>query len=132
MILLLFCLKRFWYICYFDGGRMSIEVTRKQCIPNLSKNKHFLPPDNAHMCACGGVTNVRFSENLACFVFLLPSFLTYTFSPYHRQLVLLIVSTYVAVYSIKPFHVFQYSTAFLYPLKISGCRNVAENWETVT
>ena len=32
----------------------------------------------------------------------------------------MIVSTYVAVYSIKPFHVFQHSTAFLYPLKMSG------------
>ena len=107
-------------MCYFVGGRMSMEVTKKQCTPNFPKNKYFLPPDNAHTFACGGVTNVRFSENLACFVFLLPSFLTYTLSPYHRRLVLLIVSTYVAVYSIKPFHVFQHSTAFLYPLKMSG------------
>ena len=109
-------------MCYFVGGRMSMEVTKKQCTPNFPKNKYFLPPDNAHTCACGGVTNVRFSENLACFVFLLPSFLTYTLSPYHRRLVLLIVSTYAAVYSIKPFHVFQHSTAFLYPLKMSGAQ----------
>ena len=34
------------------------------CFKNLPKNEHFLPPDTQ------GVRNVRFSENLVCFVFL--------------------------------------------------------------
>ena len=38
-------------------------------MPNFLKNKHFLPPDT-HTCTYQGVRNVRFSENLVCFVFL--------------------------------------------------------------
>ena len=38
-------------------GRISRQVTRKQSSPNFPKNERFL--------------NVRFSENLASFVFLL-------------------------------------------------------------
>ena len=41
---------------------MSMEVTRKQCTPNFPKNKNFLPPDNAHKCACGGVKMFVFQK----------------------------------------------------------------------
>ena len=37
------------------------------------KNEHFLAPDT-HTCVYQGLRNVRFSENLTCFVFLLPPF----------------------------------------------------------
>ena len=36
------------------------------------KNKHFLPPNTHSTRAYQGVRNIRFSENLACFVFMLP------------------------------------------------------------
>ena len=45
-------------------------VSRKQSMQNFPKNKHFLPPWYAHQ----GVRNVRFSGNLACFVFMKHSF----------------------------------------------------------
>ena len=37
-------------------------------MPNFPKNEHFLPLIRTRTYQ--GVTNVRFSENLACFVFL--------------------------------------------------------------
>ena len=46
------------------------SVPRKQSMQNFPKNKHFLPPWYAHQ----GVRNVRFSGNLACFVFMKHSF----------------------------------------------------------
>ena len=38
------------------------------------KNKHFYPLIRKRVCAYQRVRNVRFSENLACFAFLLPPF----------------------------------------------------------
>ena len=47
---------------------------KKQSTPNLPKNNHFLTPDTyTHVCILWGI-NVYFSENLASFVFFLPSF----------------------------------------------------------
>ena len=47
-------------------------VSRKQSMSNFPKNKKFLPPWYAHLrtCVYQEVKNVRFSENLTCFVFL--------------------------------------------------------------
>ena len=55
------CYRRLW------GKRANLKtnVSRKQSTPNFPKKEHFLPPDtHTH------VRNSRFSENLACFVFL--------------------------------------------------------------
>ena len=49
-----------------QNGGNKMEVTRIPSTPNFPKNERFLSPH--------GVKNVRFSENLACFVFLLPPF----------------------------------------------------------
>ena len=38
----------------------------QESTPNFPKNEHFLPPDTHYQ----EVSNVRFSENLTCFVFL--------------------------------------------------------------
>ena len=38
-------------------------------------------------CAYQGGINVRFLENLACFVFLLPPVLRFALLPYHRRIV---------------------------------------------
>ena len=46
---------------------LKTGVSRKQSMSNFPKNKYFLPP------ALQGVRNVRFSENLPCFAFLLPT-----------------------------------------------------------
>ena len=51
------------------GGSQN-GSSKKQSTPNFPKNEHFLPPTYAYQ----GVRNVRFSENLACFVFLVPPF----------------------------------------------------------
>ena len=50
-------------------GESQNGCFKRQSTPNFPKNEHFLPPDT-HTCAYQGVRNVRFSENLACFVFL--------------------------------------------------------------
>ena len=54
-------------------GRISKHAfQKKQSTPYFPKKEHFLPP-GTHMYVCasgGGVGNVRFSENMACFVFL--------------------------------------------------------------
>ena len=39
-------------------------------MPNFPKNQHFLPANTCMYCAYQGIRNVRFSENLVCFVFL--------------------------------------------------------------
>ena len=51
-----------------------MEVTRKQNTPNFPKNEHFLPPNTHCTCAHLGARNIRLSENLVYFVFLLPLF----------------------------------------------------------
>ena len=46
-------------------------VSRKQSTPNIPKNEHFLPHLTFLTYVCYlGVRNVRFSENLSCYVFL--------------------------------------------------------------
>ena len=50
-------------------ANLKTEASRKQTTSNFPKNDHFLPPDTHTY-----VRNVRFSENLLCFVFLLPPF----------------------------------------------------------
>ena len=52
---------------------IETEVARKPSTPNVLKNEHFLPTD-MHTCVYQGVRSVHFSENLACFVFLIPPF----------------------------------------------------------
>ena len=49
---------------------LQTGVSRKQSTPNFSKNEPFLPPDTYTYVCLSGVRNVRFSENLTCFVFL--------------------------------------------------------------
>ena len=50
-------------------ANLKAGFTRKQSTPNFPKNEHFLPPDtNSYVCV-SWVRNVRFSENLVCFVF---------------------------------------------------------------
>ena len=56
----------------FVGKRANPKlVLQENETPNFQKNEHFLSP-NTHTCACAYlvVRNVRFSENLTCFVFL--------------------------------------------------------------
>ena len=55
---------------------LKTEVTRTQSTPNFPKKECFLPPPPPppRTGAYQGVKNVRFSGNLACFVFLLPPF----------------------------------------------------------
>ena len=50
-------------------ANLKTGVSRKQSTPDFPKNEHILPPDTP-MCAYQGLRYVRFSENLACFVFL--------------------------------------------------------------
>ena len=58
----------------FQGKRVNLktDASRKQSTPNFPKNKHFLPPPPwyTHVRAYQWVRNLRFSENLRCFVFL--------------------------------------------------------------
>ena len=139
MILLLLCQKRFWYMCYFVGGRMSMEVTKKQCTPNFPENKYFLLPDNAHTCACGGVTNFRFSENFRA---LFPCYLRFWHTPFRlitddlSQWLCLLMWRFTQLSHFMFSSILQH---FYTPWKCQGrrnvfrgCRNVAENWETVT
>ena len=49
---------------------LKTGVSKIQSTPNFPKNKHFLPPGTHTYLYVSGVINVRFSENLACFVFL--------------------------------------------------------------
>ena len=54
----------------WQGKRTNLktEVTRNQSTPNSPKNKHFYPLLRTYTCACEGVKNARFSENMAHFV----------------------------------------------------------------
>ena len=64
----------------FVGNKAKRQISkrvfqRKQSTTNFPKSKHFLPPDtHTYVCVSGGGRgggkNVRFSENLARFVFL--------------------------------------------------------------
>ena len=52
-------------------ANLKTGVSRKQGTPNFPKNEHFLPADTrTRTFAYQALRNVRFSENLACFVFL--------------------------------------------------------------
>ena len=54
-------------------AHLKTGVSRKQGTANFTKNEHFLPPGKltyVRMCAYHGIRNVRFLENLTCFVFL--------------------------------------------------------------
>ena len=64
---------------------LKTEVTRKQSKPNFPKNENVLPPDTQMYVCVSGVWNDRFSENLPCFVFLLPV-LRFALLPYYRRL----------------------------------------------
>ena len=45
-----------------------MDISRKQSMPNFTKNEHFLPPlIRTYTCADQGVRTIHFSENLACF-----------------------------------------------------------------
>ena len=51
-------------------ANLKMGLSRKQSTSNFAKSECFLPPDtHTYMCV-SGARNVRFSENLACFVFL--------------------------------------------------------------
>ena len=49
---------------------LDTVISRKQNTPNFPKNEHFLPLIRTRICAYQRIINVRFSENLTCFVFL--------------------------------------------------------------
>ena len=51
-------------------ANLKTGVSRKPSSPNFPKNEHSLPPDTHPKMCVSGVRNVRFSENLACSVFL--------------------------------------------------------------
>ena len=59
----------------FDTPMHTMEVARKQSTPKLAKKKN-ISYTLIRTCtyAYQGIRNVRFSEILACFVFLLPPF----------------------------------------------------------
>ena len=56
-----------------EKGKSQNEGNKKTKHAKFLKKEHFLPPDT-RMCDCQGVNNIRFSESLACFVFLLSPF----------------------------------------------------------
>ena len=72
-IYLYLMLRKTWWL-YFVGnkaqGRISKRVFQENKTPNFPKNKHFLPLICTRTCDYQGVGIVRFSENLACIVFL--------------------------------------------------------------
>ena len=51
-------------------GRISKRVFQKNNTSNFRKENISYPLIRARMCAYQGVRNIRFSENLTCFVFL--------------------------------------------------------------
>ena len=57
------------YEGYIIGNKEKERISKRVVQEYFPKNKHLLPPDT-HGCAYQGVRNVRFSENLAFFVFL--------------------------------------------------------------
>ena len=64
------------------------QVTRKQSTPHFHKNENFLPPDT-HTYVCVSGVNVRFLQNLVCFVFLLRPFRDLTFCLIPDELILI-------------------------------------------
>ena len=61
-------------------ANLKTGVSRKQSTPNFPKNEHFLPFEHfLRTCAHHGVRNVRFMENLVCFIFLKHPFRDSTF-----------------------------------------------------
>ena len=62
------------------------EVTRKQSSPNFPKIEHFLPSYTHTYVCVPGVRNIRFSENLVSFVFLLPPSWDSPFFPYYQRI----------------------------------------------
>ena len=61
-------------------ANLKTGVSRKQSTPNFPKNEHFLPLEHfLRTCAYHGVRNVRFLENLVCFIFLKHPFRDSTF-----------------------------------------------------
>ena len=51
-------------------ANLKTGVSRKQITQNFPKNEHFYPLIRTCTCAYQEVRYVRFSENLACFLFL--------------------------------------------------------------
>ena len=49
---------------------LNTVISRKQNTPDFPKNEHLLPLIRTRTYAYQGIRNVRFSENLTCFVFL--------------------------------------------------------------
>ena len=92
-------------ICVFrrqQGKRTNLKtaVTRKQSTPNFPKNEQLLPSIRTCMCAYHGVINVRFSKNLACFVFFENLFWDFSFCLITADLfVLLLLFTYLISFS---------------------------------
>ena len=79
MLVQIFCSKSFFLdvvvlslnsLIISKRANLKTVVSRKQSTPNFPKNEHFLPSDTHTYRPYQGVGNVRFSENLACFVFL--------------------------------------------------------------
>ena len=61
-------------LVFRNPSNLKTEIRTKPSTPNFPKNEHFLPSDmHAYVCVLG-VGNVRLSENLATFAFLLPPF----------------------------------------------------------
>ena len=110
-------------------------------MPNFQKNERFYPLIRTRTCAYQGVKNLRFSENLACLVFLLPPFWDSLFYhitddllqndmlsfPMQNQNVtnFLIgnevceLDTYITIYQILKFNLFHSNVPFLYDLRTS-------------
>ena len=59
-----------WVNSLAESERVNLGtgVTRKQSTPNFPKNDE--PLVRMHSCTCQGVRNVRFLENVVCFLFL--------------------------------------------------------------
>ena len=70
-----------------QNGESQNGCFKKTKHTKFPKNEHFLPLDALHTCTCAyqGVRMVRFSENLACFVFLKPPFLRLILLSYYRR-----------------------------------------------
>ena len=52
---------------------------------NFRKNDYLLPHDTHTYLCVSGVTNVRFSDNLTCFVFIATTVLRFALLPYYRR-----------------------------------------------
>ena len=66
---------------------LKTGVTRKQSLPNYSKNEHLLPSDRHTYMFVSEDINVRFFGIFVVLCFLATSVLRFAFLPYYRRII---------------------------------------------